>query len=223
MLRLTNYRLYALCIMICMFHTMCAQEYKATENVADASIVTVGDSATVMHGDFKRHLYVKTNAVAWLLLITNAEVEIDLGKHLTADMSIHCSAWNYFSDRCKYRVLSVYPGIRYWLDASNNGAFVGIHAGIASYNMSMNGDYRIQDHDGNSPAIGGGISAGYRMSISRNRRWMAEVCLGAGVYDLHYDKFYNENNGLRASTVKKTGICLDHASLSLCYVFDLKK
>ncbi len=168
-------------------------------------------------------LYVKTNTVAWALFITNIEVETDIRPHLSADLDVNCSTWNYFSSRCKYRVLSVYPAVRYWLDADNNGVFFDAHIGIASYNFATNGKYRVQDHDGNSPAIGGGISAGYRMAISRNGRWMAEACLGAGVYDLHYDKFYNRPGGLRASTTHRAGVCIDHLSLSVCYRFDLKK
>ena len=210
-------------MMLCALDAVCAQEHKVAKTAAFESVVPTEDSVSAMSDVWARHLYVKTNAMAWALLITNAEVEIDLDRHLTADMTLHCSTWNYFSNRCKYRVLSVYPGVRYWFDASNNGAFVGAHVGFASYNMAMNGDYRIQDHNGKSPAVGAGLSAGYRLSISHNGRWMAEACIGAGVYGLHYDKFYNESNGLRAATVKKTGICLDHASLSICYMFDLKK
>lgn len=223
MLRVLRYLLCVLCIVLCASGTVFAQDYKVTKDVASMSVRFPKDTLSTTMSEGLTHLYVKTNAVAWALLITNVEVETDLEPHLTVDLGMHCSAWNYFSSRCKYRVLSFYPSLRYWFDASNNGAFVGAHVGVASFNMAMNGDYRIQDHNGNSPAIGVGLSAGYRLPISRNGRWMAEACIGAGVYGLHYDKFHNEHNGLRTSTVEKTGICLDHASLSLCYMFDLKK
>ncbi len=171
-----------------------------------------------------RPLYVKTNAVAWALLITNVEVETDIRPHLSVNLGVNCSTWNYFGSQSKYRVLSFYPAIRYWLDPSNGkGAFFGAHIGMASYNFASNGKYRTQDHNGCSPAVGVGLSAGYRMAISRDGRWMAEACLGAGLYSLYYDKFYNQTDGLRASTTKRGGVCLDHLSLSLCYRFDLKK
>lgn len=212
----------ALCTLLCAVNTMYAQADKASDNGSSASAKSVKEAVTAPQKQ-TMPLYVKTNAVAWALLITNIEVETDIKPHLSADLDMNCSTWNYFSARSKYRVLSVYPAVRYWLDASNNGVFFDVHIGIASYNFASSGKYRIQDHNGNSPAIGMGVSAGYRMAISRNGRWLAEACLGAGVYGLHYDKFYNQPGGLRASTTKRTGICIDHLSLSLCYRFDLKK
>lgn len=75
------------------------------------------------------------------------------------------------------------------------------------YNFAINGDYRYQDHNRRSPAIGGGVSVGYRLPISRNNRWRMEFSLGAGVYSLHYDKFHNTprtKDGLLVESVKKT-------------------
>lgn len=227
-----------LCALVYAHIGMYAQDGKTPENGASASVVQsnkgydgsvytpVADAKTGDVADEKRTwpLYVKTNAVAWALLITNVEVETSIKPHLSVALNVNCSTWDFFRVRTKYRVLSAYPSIRYWLDASNNkGMFVGAHIGIASYNFASNGEYRTQDHDGECPAIGVGISGGYRMPISRNGRWMLEGCIGAGVYSLHYDKFYNQPNGLRASTTKEARVCLDHLSVSLCYRFDLKR
>ena len=50
--------------------------------------------------------------------------------------------------------------------------------------------------------------------------------IGAGVYQLHYDKFFNTDNtkdGLLVESIKKTYWGLDQATVSLSYSFDLKK
>ena len=67
---------------------------------------------------------------------------------------------------------------------------------------------------------------GYRLPISKNRRWKMELSLGAGLYPLHYDVFHNTPNtkdGLMIGTYKKTYLGIDKASASLSYTFDLKK
>ena len=79
------------------------------------------------------------------------------------------------------------------------------------------GKWRIQDRDGNTPAWGGGISAGYRMPFCRNGRFCMEFSLGAGVYKVSYDKFANERQGAYHSTVRKTFIGLDQLGVSVSY------
>ena len=59
--------------------------------------------------------------------------------------------------------------------------------------------------------------------MGRSGRWNVEFSLGAGVYKAYYDKFRNERNGVRSSTVRKTFIGLDNAAVSFSYMFDLKK
>ena len=71
---------------------------------------------------------------------------------------------------------------------------VGYTSALAYYNFAFDGDYRYQDHNRETPAIGGGVSVGYRMPISKNNRWRVEFSLGAGVYSNHYDKFHNTPN-----------------------------
>ncbi|MEE1308569.1 MAG: DUF3575 domain-containing protein, partial [Bacteroidaceae bacterium] len=104
--------------------------------------------------------------------------------------------------------------------------FAGAHFGLTYYNFAFNGDYRYQDHGGTTPAIGGGLSVGYRMPISKDNRWRMEFSLGAGVYPLHYDVFHNTKktkDGLMTETIKKTYWGIDQAAISFLYTFDLKK
>ena len=62
---------------------------------------------------------------------------------------------------------------------------------------------------------------GYKLPISKDKKWNVEFSLGAGAYRFHYDKFYNEPNGALAGSVKRTYIGLDNAGVSFSYSFDL--
>ncbi len=181
---------------------------------------------TPVAADWERKLSVKTNALGWGMGISNAAVEIDLCRHLSFNLPVYYSAWNYFTPTVKFRALAIQPEIRYWFseeDLCYDGWFMGAHFGLAWYNIATDGEYRIQDHDGKSPALGGGLAVGYRMPISKNNRWKMEFSIGAGAYSLHYNKFRNQPNGLLVNTEKKTYIGIDQASVSFSYTFDLKR
>lgn len=141
-------------------------------------------------------------------------------------MPVYYSAWDYFKTTIKFRTFSVQPEFRYWLSENNDGCFAGAHFGLAYYNFAFDGDYRYQDHNRETPSIGGGLSIGYRLPISRNNRWWVEFSLGAGIYSRHYDKFHNTPNtkdGLMIESIKKTYWGIDQAAVSFSYSFDLKK
>lgn len=170
-----------------------------------------------------RHLHVKTNALGWGLLISNIAVEVDLADHWSVNLPVYYSALNYFTPTIKFRTLATQPEVRYWPNEYRLGFFAGAHFGYAQYNIAVNGDMRYQDHDGEAPALGGGISAGYRMPISKDYRWFMEFSLGAGVYDLYYDTFYNVHNGQLIDTHRKTYWGIDNAAINISYRFNLKR
>ena len=170
-----------------------------------------------------QNLYLKSNAIGWGMLISNLAVEADFAKHWSATLPVYYSAMNYFTSTLKFRALAFQPEVRYWLDEDNQGWFGGAHLGLAWFNYAKNGDYRYQDHNRNTPLWGGGISGGYRKTISRNQRWFLEFTLGTGVYKLHYDVFYNEPDGRRIDTRKRTFFGIDQAAISLAYRFDFKQ
>ncbi len=197
------------------------------EIVEPAPIVldTVPDLVSVVK-KWERKLYAKTNAIGLGLAVANAAVEIDLCKHWSFNLPIYYSAWDYFSETIKFRTFAIQPEIRYWFSEKNlcnDGWYLGAHFGLAYYNIATDGEYRTQDHDGTSPALGGGLAVGYCMPISKNNRWKMEFSIGAGAYKLHHDKFRNYHNGLLVYTEKKTYIGIDQASVSFSYTFDLKR
>ena len=173
--------------------------------------------------DWSRKLHVKTNLLGWGMAVANVAAEVDLAKHLSFALPVYYSGWNYFKSSIKFRTLAIQPELRYWVSENNNGFFAGAHFGLAQYNVAVDGVKRYQDCDGKSPALGGGLSIGYRMPISKNEKWNLEFTLGAGAYDLKYDTFYNVENGKKIDTHRKTYWGIDNAAINLTYCFDLKK
>ena len=176
--------------------------------------------------EWSRKLHIKTNAIGLGIGVANVAAEIDLAKHWSFTLPIYYSAWDYFKTTIKFRTAAIQPEFRYWLSEENDGFFAGAHFGLAYYNLAFDGDYRYQDHNRETPAIGGGVSIGYRLPISKNNRWRVEFSLGAGVYSNYYDKFYNTpdtKDGLMVESVKKTYWGIDQAAVSFSYSFDLKK
>ncbi|MGM9759024.1 MAG: DUF3575 domain-containing protein [Parabacteroides sp.] len=176
--------------------------------------------------EWSRKLHIKTNAIGLGMAIANMAAEIDLAKHWSFTLPVYYCTWDYFKSTIKFRVFSAYPEFRYWLSKYNEGLFTGAHFGLAFYNFAFNGDYRYQRHNRDIPAMGGGVSIGYRMPISKNNRWLMECSLGAGVYPLHYDKFRNTPNtkdGFLIESIKKTYWGIDQVAVSFSYMFDLKK
>ena len=174
-------------------------------------------------GDLHQGLYLKTNVLGLGLAMVNTAVEIDLMQHLSLTLPIYYSAWNYFKQTIKFRTFAVQPEFRYWLSENNEGFFAGAHFGLAQYNIAVDGNYRYQDHDTKTPSLGGGISLGYRMPISKNKKWSIEFMIGGGVYGLHYDTFYNVEDGKYIDTNKKTYCGIDNAAINITYKFDLNR
>lgn len=53
-----------------------------------------------------------------------------------------------------------------------------------------------------------------------------EAAIGAGVYPLHYDTYYNTHDyrdGMLDSTYRKVWFGIDEVSVTIAYRFDLKK
>ena len=187
--------------------------------VVEPVVETVPDTMVVIPAPKgpSRNLYLKSNAIGWGMLIANAAAEVDLADHWSISLPVYYSALNYFTSRLKFRTLCFQPEVRYWLSSENQGWFGGAHLGVAWFIYAKGGDWRYQDHHRRTPMLGGGVSGGYRKSISSNKRWLLEFSLGCGAYKLHYDIFYNEPNGQLADTRKRTFFGIDHAAISIVY------
>lgn len=189
------------------------------------SLASAAESFASVEG-WSRKLHLKSNLIGWGMAMANAAVEVDVKEHWSVTLPVYFSGWNYFKSTIKLRTFALQPEVRYWLSESNDGLFGGAHFGVAYYNLAFDDEYRYQDHNRETPALGGGVSIGYRLPISKDSRWRMEFALGAGVYSLHYDKFYNTprtKDGLMVGSDKRTFFGIDRAAVSFSYSFDLQK
>ena len=170
-----------------------------------------------------RQLHIKTNVLGLGMAIANLAVEVDLAKHWSFTLPVYYSAWDYFKTTVKFRTLMVQPEVRYWFNRHNEGWFLGAHFGYGYYNFALDGEYRTQDYNRETPSMGGGLAIGYRTHLSKNKRWKMEFSVGGGVYDSHYDQFRNVENGFLVRTEKKTWYGVDQAAISFVYSFNLSR
>lgn len=195
------------------------EDFMETEPVNDSIFLDIPDHK-ILPSEWQRHIYVKTNLPAWLCLWMNAAFEIDIAPHWSFALPIYYSGINYFKRTLKFRTFSVLPEFRWFLNRDNHGFFAGVHGGAVYYNIALKGDLRYQDHNGRTPAVGGGVQIGYRFRINSNPNLYMEASIGGGIYKLHYDEFLNETNGLKVGERKRIFYGIDQASLSFVYRFD---
>ena len=176
-----------------------------------------------------RQITLKTNMLGWALLGENIAVEVDLCPQLSIAVPFYYSGGlDYFKETLKFRGIVLQPELRWYPSAGktlkNDGFFVGAHFGLGWYNFALNGDWRIQDHRGETPAYGGGIGLGYALKFKKNPRWGMEFAIGGGVYSVLYDRFYNEANGpYDEQAISDIWFGVDNAAISFTYDFDLIK
>lgn len=172
-----------------------------------------------------KFLKIKTNGLGWGIGQMNVAAEFAFAEHFSVAIPFYYSGgFDYFKSTVKFRGIVVQPEFRYYFKPENEGFYAGAHMGVGWYNFALNGDYRIQDHNGNRPAWGGGLGLGYVMQFKKATSWGLEFALGAGVYDAKYDTFYNEGNGpIAQQGVHKVFVGVDNVAVSVTYKFDFKK
>lgn len=173
-----------------------------------------------LDSDTLQNIFVKTNLVGWGLIMTNIAAEYQWNDRWSVTLPLYYSAWNYFKGTRKYRTFVVQPEIRYWF---NEHVYAGVHLGLAYYNYAKDGEWRYQDHNGSTPALGGGIGGGWRTALSKDRHWWLELTAGIGVYRLHYDVFHNYHNGLVVDERRRTFFGVDNVAVTIAYRFDIKR
>lgn len=191
--------------------------------IAQSGLAGVANAVTPQR---RTNMYVKTNLVGLAMLGANVGVEFDLGQYLSLSIPVSYSAINYFKPTTKFRHFSLQPELRVWPMKNYDRLFIGAHMGFAYYNYAFDGEWRYQDHDGKSPTLGGGLTIGYRLPISKDTHWKLELAVGAGIYPLYYDVFYNLSNvkdGQLHDTRRKTYIGLDNVTVGISYRIPLKK
>jgi hypothetical protein len=165
----------------------------------------------------QRNYYVTTNGVAWLMGVSNVGFQMDINKQWSVYLPIYYSGWNYFSSDVKFRCSSFYPEVRYrFQPEAPRSWFAGLHLGIAYYNFAFGGKYRYQDYDQRHPALGGGVTVGYRMPLGKSGRWHISYEAGLGAYYLKYEKIPLSGHVVE-QIVEKAFFGLDNLAVTVSY------
>ncbi len=165
--------------------------------------------------------HLSTNIPALGMAIANLSGHYDFACRWSAALSIYYSGWNYGMQTRKFRTFIFRPEVRFWLRNGHNGFFVDGHLSMVAYNFAMpSWRYRIQDADGDHPALGGGVGIGYRLPLGKAGKWAVEAQLGAGLYHLRYDRFENRPNGPLVDTRSRTWGGIDNFAISVVYNFN---
>ena len=160
---------------------------------------------------------VKTNAAAWLIGVSNVALEFPIAQNMTVNFPVYFSGWDTSYLTFNFKGLVLMPELRYYMPQVD-GLYLGAHAGLAWFNYYNNGDFRYQNTGWNTPSYGGGVNVGYRMPLKKNSPWDIEFGIGAGIYDVTYDIFYNEANGpFVARNQFSTYYGIDQAQISVIY------
>lgn len=166
-------------------------------------------------------LSLKTNAAAWLIGVSNIALECDVTHNFAINLPVYYSGWDRNIFKFNWKGLVIQPEVRYYIPKVN-GLYAGVHLGLAWFNCHGGGDYRYQNSGWKRPTYGGGVNVGYRMPLKKNTGWKVEFGLGAGIYDVQYDVFYNEANGPYMSRNQYSMYYgIDQAYISFLYSFKL--
>lgn len=186
-------------------------EIKEKRKRAKREKVTINESA------------LKVNALTLPLLVPNIGYEYLVYDHWSASLQIYYTALDWFSIQKKFRVLGFQGEIRRWFDNGMMGPFVAVHTTFGYYNIAWGGKYRYQDHKRSTPVYGVGLNGGYKIPLGRDKqhsRYGLEFSIGAGLLPLHYDIYYNVENGRLAGEDQKTYFGIDNAAITFTYWFD---
>ncbi len=167
----------------------------------------------------------KVNAVAAAFAVTNATFELEW-RRWSVQLPLYYSNLDYFSHRVKFRTGAIQPGVRYWFApdrvVGHTGFFAGAHFGIAWYNMSFGGTDRIQDRDGRTPALGGGLEGGWRRTLVGRSGTGSSSCRLAWASTAHATTS-STTHGRAAAHIVEVFVGVDHVGVTFGYSLDLKK
>lgn len=165
--------------------------------------------------------HLRTSIPAWGAAVANVAGEYDFACRWSVALGVDYSGWNYGKVTRKFRTFRLRPEVRFWTMSGHKGFFIEAHASMIYYNVALpSWEYRIQDRDGRTPALGGGLGIGFRLPISRNGRWSLEAAVSAGAYSLDYDRFENRYNGPLVDSRKRFFFGIDNAAISLVYTIN---
>lgn len=164
-------------------------------------------------------LGIKTNALVLFAGVANAGVEARIGEHFSFDFPVVYSPYT-LKNNYRLRALAFQPEFRFWFKGYTEGHFLGLTGNFAWFNIALSNNNRYQD-SADRPLMGAGISYGYSWKILPCLS--LEFTVGAGYANIHYDVFYNVENGIQYNSGVKNYWGLTKAGISVVYLININK
>jgi len=161
-------------------------------------------------------LRIKTNGALLLMTVINFGAEVCLGEKTSLDLPLIYNPVT-INRNWKFRALFFQPELRYWFSKKKYGHFVGLHSGLGWYNIAFFSDYRYQDKRGRTPIWNAGLSYGYAVPLTKDKKFGLEFTVGAGYNYTRYDMFYNISNGALHDTRLLSRWGITRAGINLTY------
>lgn len=134
----------------------------------------------VAEADYEK-FSIRTNLLYWAVATPNLGIEYKLAENFGILVNGLWSHWIWSSEDNHHRTWMVSPEVRYYIGANKNW-FIGIEGHIAEFN------FKFRDTGYQGDAIGGGLTGGYKLKLSRV--FDLDFSLGLGYTQLKYDTYY---------------------------------
>lgn len=133
----------------------------------------------------------KTNQLYNATHTLNLGVETRLYEKYSLDICVNWNPWTFTANR-KFKLIAIQPELRYWVNDSFDGHFVGthltyIHYNIGKVNFPLGIFPELKKHRYQGNAYGFGVSYGYQWKLST--LWRMEATLGLGALYVDYRKY----------------------------------
>lgn len=132
--------------------------------------------------------YIKTNALYWVGLLPNVQVETRLSNQFTFQGEVNASLWEQIMDGRPMMGMQTIVGARWYPKEAFKGFYVGADAAFDVYKVSnfvtMYPPYMVQ----NGVGMYFGATLGYQLAIGK--RWNMDFYAGGG---WHHGWYYGED------------------------------
>ncbi|MFI3294714.1 MAG: DUF3575 domain-containing protein [Rikenellaceae bacterium] len=153
-------------------------------------------SLVALAGSFsaQSQTYIKTNALYWLALLPNAQVETYLSERLTFQGEINGSLWADIGEGRPMRGVQLISGIRYYLKAAFEGFYVGGDLSFDLYDVSKWNYWYSTDWISIQHGMGYYVGATFGYQKPIGERWNMDFFVGGGWHLGKYwgERFYND-------------------------------
>ena len=171
-------------------------------------------------GAYAQRIAVATNLLGWANLATiNAELSFAPGRHITVNLQGEYNNWNFGSiekgNPFQNRVRGASAGVRWWPWNIYSGWWLGAGARCEEYNRG--GLFRRRETE-EGLAVGGGLSFGYSLLLSRH--WNLDFGIGGWCGGTKYSTYACPRCGVRTDEGKKFFVLPSaDTQVSIVYVF----